>query len=164
MTKEVYIGTDAKEFKKVLDSFIYEELSKDRRSRIIQKYSPKYSIEDEVVVINERRVNIDYLPTIDLMLDAQKKYKNPEDVVGAALFKIDKDQCIYLTDTNDANLQRNYELHKKNGIELGRKLWKLNSEEFDNQLTHVTAKILSGSFHTVFGKFYGEWRKNLSNC
>ncbi len=159
--KKICITTNIEEFKKVLDANTNKDAHEDRRRRIVQKYSSKYSIEDEVFTLEDRRIHIDYLPTIDVLLEAKQKYSSPKEVVGGALFKIEKEHTIFLTDTNDSNLQRNYRAHKKNADNLADKLWVLNSEEFDNQLTHVTATILSGAFHTVFGQFYGDWRKSL---
>ncbi len=163
MTKKLLITTNTKEFKKVLDAHTDKDAHEDRRRRIIKKYSSKYSIKNEVITYGPggRKIHIDYLPTIDMLLKAKEKYFSPQEVVGAALFKLELDHCIFLTDLYDANLHKNYQTHKEKADTLAERLWELNSEEFDNQFTHVTARILSGAYHTVFEQFYGDWRKSL---
>ena len=84
-----------------------------------------------------------------------------KDVVGAALFKIENDHCLFFTDSNDPNLKRVYQENKRQADGLAAKLWKLNDEKYDCQLSHVTASVLSGSFEVVFGQLYGEWRHSL---
>jgi len=161
MTKKLFITTNAEKFKKVLDVHTDKSAHDDRRSRIVKKYSNKYSIENEVFTFEGKKIHIDYLPTIDALLDAKEQYDSPREVIGAALFKIEEEHTLFLTDTNDSDLQRNYRTYKNNADDLASKLWNLNSEEFDNQFTHATARILSGAFHAVFGQFYGDWRKSL---
>ena len=162
MEKEVYIGTDAKEFKEVLDKHTDKDFEADKISRIIQDYSGKYNIEEEVVTVQGRRVHVTYLPTIDAMLEAVDEYEHPKEVVGAALFKIEEEYCLFLTDSNDPNLRKMYVDHKEGAIKVGNELWRLVDEEYEDQWTHITAAILSGSFEVVFRQFYGDWRRSLA--
>ena len=162
MAGEFYLGTDKKELKKVLDAYTDKNIETDRTRRILVKYSSKYSIDGKVATVQGKRIHINNLPTIDAMLEANDRYKQPKEVVGAALFKIERDQCIFLTDSTDPNLQRVYEAHQREADELADRLWKMNTEEFDYQWTHVHAQVLSTSFATVFGQTYGDWRKSLA--
>ncbi|MBI5398822.1 hypothetical protein HZB03_05130 [Candidatus Woesearchaeota archaeon] len=164
MKGKLYVGTDKKEFNKVLDAYTDKNVETDRISRILRKYSPKYksSIDGEVATVQGKRIHVDYLPTIDAMLEAKARYKHPREVVGAALFKIERDKCIFLTESRDPDLQRVYEVHQREANELADKLWEMNTEEFDYQLTHAIATVLSGSFAAVFGQSYGDWRKSLA--
>ena len=162
MSKQVYIGTDKKKFKKVLEQYTDQNMATDRRKKILKKYSTKYKIKKEVVNIKGKRVHMDYLPTIDAMLEANKEYSHAKEVIGGALYKLESDHCIFFTDTQDTNLKRVYKAHQREANIEAKKLWKLNTEEFDCQWTHVHARILSGSFEAVFGQTYGSWRESLS--
>jgi hypothetical protein len=112
--------------------------------------------------VKGRKVHVDYLPTIDAMLGVVDEYEHPKEVVGAALFKIEEEFCLFFTDSNDPNLRKMYESHQEGAIKVGKELWRLVDEEYANQFTHVTATILSGSFELVFGQFYGDWRRSLA--
>jgi len=98
-----------------------------------------------------------------MMLETKRRYGNSKEIVGSALFKIERDYNISLTNSNDSNLQRIYEIHKQKADGLAEKLWKLNNEEFDLFWTHITAIVLSGSFELTFGQLYGRWRKSFAN-
>jgi hypothetical protein len=156
MVKEVYVGTDKQTIIDIIDANTNNNITDDNTRRIIDKYSSKYPIDGEVVTVQEKKVHVDYLPTIDAIL------KEDKEVVGAALYKVEKDQCLFLTDRNDPNLQDIYSIHRKKADNLADKLFKLNTEEFPVQWTHVHASILSGSFATVFNQTYGDWRESLS--
>ncbi len=162
MNGKLYVGTDKEEFQRILDTHTDNSVELDRTRKILGRYSSKYSIDGEVAAIQGRRIHIDYLPTIDAMLEANAIYEHPREVVGAALFKIELDQCIFLTDSKDQNLQKVYGAHQREADELADKLWKMNTVEFDYQWTHVIAAVLSGSFATVFSQTYGDWRKSLA--
>jgi len=162
MEKAVYIGTNKKQFKKVLEAHTDKAVENDKTRRIIEKYSHKFNIKGEVATFLGKRIHVDYLPTLDVMCEAKIGLRCPEEVVGSALFKIEKDYCIFLTDSRDPKLERIYDLNRTEADPLAERLWKLNTDEFDNQWTHVTAAILAGSFATVFGKTYGDWRKSLN--
>lgn len=162
MTKEVYIGTDAEKFKEILDAHTDKDAKVDRMNRIIQDYSGKYNVEGEVVTVQGRRVHVDYLPTIDAMLEAVGEYEHPKEVVGAALFRIELKYCLFLTETDDLNLRRMYADHKEDADNVAGELWRLNDKEYANQFAPVTAAILSGSFEVVFGQLYGAWRRSLA--
>jgi len=157
---KIYISSDKDEFEKVLRDYASQKISEDRTTKIIRMYSSKYDINGEVVEFKGKRIHVDYLPSIDAMISACNKYKEPLEVVGAALFKIEKDHCLFFTDSNDPALKRVYEARQKKADKLADKLWRL-TEEFDYQFSHVTAKVLSGAFATVFGITYGEWRRSL---
>lgn len=161
MKKGIYIGTNKEEFKRIIDAHTSKDVELDRISRIRSKYSRKYRIEGEAATIRGRKVHIDYLPTIDMMLEAKKRYAHSKEVVGAALFKIENDECLFLTDSNDIKLRHLYAVHNKDAKDLASRLLKLNTEEFDYQWTHVLAQVLGGSFSTVFNQSYGDWRKSL---
>ena len=155
MSGELYIGTDKKQLKQIIDDHTDQAAETSKTQRIIAKYSSQYPIQEEVAIINGQRVHVDYLPTIDAILEQEKE------VVGAALYKVELDQCLFLTDTRDLNLQDIYSIHQKQADKLADKLLKLNTEEFPCQWTHTHAAILSGSFGLVFGQTYGNWRKSL---
>jgi hypothetical protein len=161
MGGEILITTDKDEFIKILDNYKNQESDVKRRERIIQNYSEKYKIEDEIAIINRRQVHIDYIPSLDAILEAGKSYENPEEVVGAALFKIEKDHCIFLTDSWDRNMSKIYDSHRKEADEMAKRLWEINSKDFDLQFTHCTAAVLAGSFEIAFDKTYGTWRLSL---
>jgi hypothetical protein len=162
MANEVYIGTDAEKFKEVLDAHTDKDVEADRMNRIIQDYSGKYNVEGEVVTVQGRQVHIDYLPTIDAMLEAVGEYEHPKEVVGAALFRIESKHRLFLTKTDDPNLRKIYVKHMPEAEKLVSELWRLNDKEYANQFAQVTAAILSGSFEVVFGQLYGAWRRSLA--
>jgi len=155
-----YISSDKDEFEKVLRNQTSQKIAEDRTAKIIRMYSSKYDINGEVVEFNGQRVHVDYLPSIDEMVSACSEYEEPLETVGAALFKIEKDHCLFLTDSNDPALKRIYEARQREADKLAGKLWRL-TEEFDYQFSHVLAIVLSGAFATVFGITYGEWRRSL---
>jgi len=157
-----YLGTNKDEFKRIIDAYTDKNVEIERITKIRRKYSPKYSIDGKVATIQGKQIHVDYLPTIDAMLEANNRYEHPKEVVGSALFKIERDQCLFLTDSKDPNLQRVYESHQKEADELADRLWKMNTEEFYYQWSHAQAKVLSVSFATVFGQTYGDWRKSLA--
>jgi len=64
-------------------------------------------------------------------------------------------------DPNDPYLKELYSIHEEKADKLAEKLWDLNSKEFDNQWTHITATVLSGAFEAVFKETYGAWRESL---
>lgn len=157
--------TNQKELENVLDEYIDKNIQVDRLNKIISKYSGKYPIKGEVATVQGKQICIDYLPTLDLMLEATQIYKKPLEpleIVGGALFKIDHDYCIFLTDTKDPVLQLVYSANQINANALADKLWKLNTEEFDYQLTNILATVLSDSFAIVFDQTYGNWRRSLT--
>ena len=133
-----------------------------RSSRIAEMYSDKYSIEGQTFTFKSRRIHLHYLPSLDAIIEASAGYDKPMETVGAALFKIEKDHCIFLTDTRDPNLERLYAIHEKEADELAQRLWKINSEEFDMYFSHRTAMVLAGSFEAAFGRTYGDWRHSLT--
>ena len=163
MENETYIGSDFEKFKKVLDEHTNEDIEADRISKIIQDYSREYNIKGVVATVQGRQVHIDYLPTIDAMLGAIEEYECPLEVVGAALFKIEKDCCLFLTNSKDPNLKRMYVNHKEDADKVASELWRLVDREYEIQMTHVIATILSGSFELAFGQLYGTWRRLLAD-
>ena len=110
---------------------------------------------------NRRQIHIGYLPALDAMLEAISRYENPREVIGAALFKIEADHCLFLTDTDDINLRKVYAEHREDADKVASELWRLIDEEYPNQWTHASAAILAGSFEVVFGQTFGAWRESL---
>lgn len=161
MVGDCYICTDNQEFKQVLDSYIDKYQQIERTKKIKKKYSDKYKINGELTKINGKNIHIDYLPSIDEMINATNIYKNPREIVGSALYKIEKDECLFLTDITDFNLERVYNSNKREADALAKRLYILNTEEFDYQMSHTLAAVLLGSFASVFGQTYGEWRRSL---
>ncbi len=81
------MGSNKEEFKKTLDAHTDQNAITKRIRGVLEKYSSRYNIDDEVVTIQGKRIHVDYLPTIDMMLKTNNKYKNSREIVGAALFK-----------------------------------------------------------------------------
>jgi len=162
MEKSIYIGTNKQKFMEFINALTDKRVERDRKRKILKTYSKKYKIKKDIVKIAGCKVHLDYLPVIDAMLKANENYSMPQKVVGGALYKIERDCCIFLTDSRDPNLKRVYEANQKKADTEAEKLWKLVTEEFDYQMTHTMAQVLSGSFATVFGQTYGDWRKSLN--
>jgi|SRR3989338_288852 len=162
MAGSAFIGKDSREARKIINQYTDKHVADKNRAKILQRYAGKYNIDGEVATVKGRRVNIEYLPSLDTILESIKAYEKPAEVVGAALYKIEKDQRISLTDISDKNLRKVYEIHQKSADELANRLLKLTTEDFNYQWTHILAIILSGSFEVVFGQTYGAWRKSLS--
>lgn len=157
------VTADKEEAQKILNECMDNYVERDRMIKIREKYGKKYEIKDDLTTISEIEVNIDYLPTVDFLLKAKKRYKKPEEVVGAAFFKIEKDDCIFLTDSKDKNLQRVYNSHRKSADRLAKELTKLNTMEFEYSTVNQVAAVLNTSFYVVFGKTFGNWKRSLEN-
>jgi len=162
MEKGFFVGIDKEAAKRVFDAFTDPHAEQDRTNRTIENYSARYQIDGEVATIDGRRIHVDYLPTLDAMLEAKGKYENALEVIGAALYKIEVDHCIFLTERNDPNLERVYQANSTGADEMADRLWKLTTEEYEHVWTHVIAKVLSGSFEVAFGQFLGNWRRSLT--
>lgn len=132
-------------------------------SRITREYGDRYSIDGECGFLNGMEVNACYIPSIDTIIDYMADYQNPKEVVGSAMFKLDSDYCIFLTDTRDRNLMEVYEKNKKEADLLSDKLWKINTEDYDCGSCSATAATLSMAFFVVFKQTYREWRMSLAN-
>ena len=101
------------------------------------------------------------LPTIDTFLELKEADGPALEIAAAALYKVEKDHCLFFTEVNDPRLEKVYAAHQREADTLAARIWQLNAEEYDLQWTHVHAMVLSGAFWTAFGMPYGEWRRSL---
>jgi hypothetical protein len=158
------------------DDFTDPIIDADRICGIVRKYSGKYEITSEggpvvrgkevpkvVARVNGKKVNVDYLPSLDLMLDAQKTYENPLEVVGAAIFKMDNDKILFLVDDDDPRLQAVYERNRADADKLASELWRLHTQEFNYQFTEYIPLATTFSFALAFGRSYEAWRRSLAD-
>jgi len=154
--KGVVITKDKKTFAKLIDNYTDKKIEKNRLVKINQRYGKMYPIAENIATVNGKQVHIGYLPVIHEM--SKVKGAQAKEIIGAALYKIEKDYTIFLVDDQDPNLKAVYKEYKETADAVARTLWNL---QFDYQWTHVIATVLAGSFENTFGQTLGTWRRSL---
>jgi hypothetical protein len=150
------VGEDWEKIKKILDST--RELEDDVARQIVKDYLSRYGFNEKgMAIVNGKTVHPHYLPTVDVMLQENRKHKNAKEIVGSALFKIDDDHVLFLTDTNDTNLRSLYLRNKERADPVADELWSLG-KEYDLFWSHNTAIVLASSFGFTFNQSYKNWR------
>lgn len=117
----------------------------------------------KVVNILGRRIHSDYIPTIRYLMGIKSRSPDEtyaKDIIAGAFYKIEKDECLFLTDTRSPVLQRIYGQNKQKSDFTARGLIELNKKMFDISPNQF-ATVLSGAFEAVFEKTFGAWRKSL---
>ena len=131
--------------------------------RIIEDYKDSYQILEETFYVGERKLHVDYLPTYDLFEQTKKISDEAREIAGAALYKVELEHTLFLTDPTNKRMGENYSKHEKDANSLADKLWDSVNEKYPNQWTHTSAMILGGSFELAFKETLYTWRMSLES-
>jgi hypothetical protein len=101
--------------------------------------------------------------TLELMLEARDKYTNPKEIIGTALYRIEKVHNIPLAEmNNELYLQRLYNANKKDIDATVKSLLKVANPESSRANSKGIASVFVEAFQGAFNQIYGEWRQSLS--
>lgn len=180
MRKRFLVVTADEEFGRTLLEATHLDLEKVARvqERISATYQPLYSIEDNLAEVEGKHIHVCFLPGVDTMRRWSKQYKQPEHIMGSALYAVQNRLGVKLVEPGSVKKGQDissiidpvvgpvYELHRPDAEAEATRLLAMTEDiaacALDNDLRRAAQlHLLKTAFNITFGHTYTDWRKSL---